>query len=204
MGLIFVAEIFVGEGLVDDGELALPFHLGFGERAAVDELNFEDGEITFAAKVEERRPFFCVSLAGNFDVGLDATVGRKRAGFCGFKDAGYGFETIEERTEETGELVGGFVTVLGKRKARDENVIGLQAEVDVAKGDEAAHQEAGGDEERERDSDFEDDDGVAQAAMSGASAGAFATVAERVVEITTGDLERGDQAEHEGGEDGDG
>src|SRR5258708_3458708 len=89
---IFVAEIFVGEGLVDDGELALPFHLGFGERAAVDELNFEDGEITFTAKLEERGPFFCVSLAGNFDVGVDATVGRKRAGFCGFKDAGYGFE----------------------------------------------------------------------------------------------------------------
>ncbi len=77
---IFVAEIFVGEGLVNDGELALPFHLGFSERASVDELDFQDREIAFTAKLEERGPFFGVSLAGNLDVGVDAAVGRKCTG----------------------------------------------------------------------------------------------------------------------------
>src|SRR6202035_6025511 len=99
---IFVEEIFVGEGLVDDGEFALPFDFGLGERTTVNELNFEDGEIALAAQLEEGVPFFGVSFAGNFNVGRNSTVGREGAGFGGFKETGQGFDAVEQRTEKAG------------------------------------------------------------------------------------------------------
>jgi hypothetical protein len=73
----------------------------------------------------------------------------------------------------------------------------------IAEGYKAAHKEAGTDEQGERDGNFEDDDGVAETAMSCAAAGAFAAVAERIIEVASDDLERGREAEDDGGEYGD-
>ncbi len=74
--------------------------------------------------------------------------------------------------------------------------------MDFTEGDEAAHEEAGTDEQGERDGYFENDDGIAQATMSCAAAGAFAAVAERIVEIAANDLEGGGETKDDGGEHG--
>jgi hypothetical protein len=75
--------------------------------------------------------------------------------------------------------------------------------VNVAQGDEAAHEETGSDEEGERDGNFEDNYGVAEATVGGAAAGAFAAVAEGIIEIAAHHLEGRCEAEDDGGEHGD-
>jgi hypothetical protein len=75
--------------------------------------------------------------------------------------------------------------------------------VDFAKGDEAAHEKTGGDEERERESYFEDDYGAAKFGVTETAAETFADIAEGVVEISAGGFHGGEQAEDERGEGGD-
>ncbi len=144
---IVVPQIFVDEGLVDDRELSGGIDFGFGEGAAVNELDTEHREISFAAQLESCVPFLGMGLAGDFDVAGEATVGRKSAGFRDFEDPGQSFETGQKRAIETGDLFCGLV-VLGKRDASDKDVIGLKTEMHFAESDKAAHEQAGGDEER--------------------------------------------------------
>src|SRR6267154_1400785 len=74
----------------------------------------------------------------------------------------------------------------------------------IAKRYEAAHQQAGGDEQSERDGDFEHDNRIAQPAMGCATAGAFAAVAQRIVQVAANHLKRGREPKNNGGEDGTG
>src|SRR5712671_1034264 len=71
----------------------------------------------------------------------------------------------------------------------------------IAKRYEAAHQQAGGDEQSERDGDFENDNCIAQTAVSCATAGAFAAVAQRIVQVSANHLKRGRESENDSGED---
>src|SRR6267154_3670 len=74
----------------------------------------------------------------------------------------------------------------------------------IAKRYEAAHQQAGGNEQSERDGDFEHDNRIAQPAMRCASAGALAAVAQGIVKIAADHLERWCESENDGGENGTG
>src|SRR5712675_3746612 len=74
----------------------------------------------------------------------------------------------------------------------------------IAKRYEAAHQQAGGDEQSERDGDCENDNCIAQTAVSCATAGAFAAVAQRIVQVSANHLKRGRESENDSGEDGTG
>src|SRR6267154_5899149 len=71
----------------------------------------------------------------------------------------------------------------------------------IAERDEAAHQQAGGDEQSERDGDFEHDNCIAQPAVSCATAGAFAAITQRIVQVAAHNLKRGREPKNNGGED---
>src|SRR5712671_4343262 len=71
----------------------------------------------------------------------------------------------------------------------------------IAKSDEAAHQQAGGDEQSERDGDLEHDNRIAQPAMRAATAGAFAAVTYRIVQVAANHLKRRRESKNNGGED---
>lgn len=103
---IFSLQIFFDESLVDYGEFARAIDFGFGEGAAVEELDTEYVEIAFAAELKDGLPFIRVRfVAGNFNFAADAAVWRKRAGFGGVDNAGKSFEALEERTVEAGDCV---------------------------------------------------------------------------------------------------
>src|SRR5712672_1667952 len=74
----------------------------------------------------------------------------------------------------------------------------------ITKSDEAAHQKAGGDEQSERDGDFEHDNRIAQPAMRCATAGAFAAITQRIVQVAAHNLKRGREPENDGGKNGTG
>src|SRR6267154_2467224 len=74
----------------------------------------------------------------------------------------------------------------------------------IAKRYEAAHQQAGGNEQSERDGDFEHDNRIAQPAMRCATAGAFAAVAQRIVQVSANHLKRRRESENDSGENGTG
>src|SRR6267154_4056389 len=80
-------------------------------------------------------------------------------------------------------------------------MVGLQAEMHIAKRDETTHEEPGGDEQRERYSDFEHDNCIAQPAMSCATTGAFAAIAQGIVQVAAHNLKRGREPKNNGGED---
>src|SRR6267154_4976317 len=71
----------------------------------------------------------------------------------------------------------------------------------IAKRYEAAHQQAGGDEQSERHGDFQNHHGVAQTAVRAATAGAFAAVTQRIVQVAAHNLKRGREPKNNGGED---
>src|SRR6267378_8454643 len=70
----------------------------------------------------------------------------------------------------------------------------------IAKRYEAAHQQAGGNEQSERDGDFEHNNRIAQPAVSCATTGAFAAVTQRIVQVSANHLKRRRESENDGGE----
>ncbi len=188
------AEIFLRESLVDDGEFFRPVHFRFREWPPSQELNLQHGEIAFAAKLIKRVPFFRVRLAGDLDIGTDPTVRRQSTRLRGLDYSGHGFQPQQKGTKKASDLIGGLVPVFGKGKPGYKNVIRLQTEMNFAESYKAAHHKACADQERKRESNFEDNDGVAQAAVAKTSAYSFAAVAQRIVEITASGLQRRDEA----------
>ena len=84
-------------------------------------------------------------------------------------------------------------------------VCGLEAEVDVEDAQEAAHEQAGADEQHAGERDFRDDQHGAEALMTPAVAGAVTSgVLERFLQVGTGHAQAGREAEKNGRTDGDG
>ncbi len=91
-----------------------------------------------------------------------------------------------------------FVT-LGKGDPGGEDVVRLEAEMDLAKGDETAHQKSGGYEKRERKRDFCDDEGVAEFSVTETARKTFARIAQRLIQIFASGFHCGNQSEKERG-----
>ena len=87
-------------------------------------------------------------FAWDIDVAGNSTIRRQGARFCGIQHAGQDCKPPQQRSIEAGNLIGGFVAVLGKGEPRHEHVVRLQAEMHLAKRDEAAHQQTGPNEKR--------------------------------------------------------
>jgi len=82
-------------------------------------------------------------------------------------------------------------------------VVWLQAKMDIAESDKAAHEKTGSDKQSERHRNFQDNDSVAQAAMSSTATRTFAAVTERIIEVAANHLYRRRQSENDGSENGD-
>ena len=81
---------------------------------------------------------------------------------------------------------------------------GLEAEVDVEDAQEAAQEQAGADEQDAGECDFGDDERGAEAVVPPAVAGAVTSaVLERFLQVAAGHAQAGNEAEEDGGTDGD-
>src|ERR1700728_1633410 len=77
-------------------------------------------------------------------------------------------------------------------------MIGLKYETHFAQGNKTPHQKPGCDHQRERKRNLQDDDCVAEFSVTETAAEALAGVAQGLVQIFSGGLERGDEAESQG------
>ena len=90
----------------------------------------------------------------------------------------------------------GLPVLRGKEEHSErEHVLGAEAGIDALKLDEAAHHEPGAGDEEERNRDLGDDQGAAQAPVSGARG--TASDVERLGQFPPADLQAGNQAEAE-------
>ena len=89
-------------------------------------------------------------------------------------DAGQRLNAVEHGPEEALLLRRGRVLAARQRHAGDENVLGIEAQIDVLQRDEAAHQQPGAGEQQQRQRDFDDDQGAPQPAATEAAADALA------------------------------
>ena len=127
-------------------------------------------------------------FAGDLDIAAIPPPGGTLLDGADVHHAGKRFQARLEGAEESSDLWGGFVALLRQGREHDENVVGAEAEMFFAEGDEAAHEEAGADEQSQRKRDFEDDHGVAETAMAETAAHALAGIAQWIVEIAARDL----------------
>ena len=77
-------------------------------------------------------------------------------------------------------------------------MIGLKSETHFAQGNKTPHQKPGRDHQRERKRNLQDDDCVAEFSVTETAAEALAGVAQGLVQIFSGGLERGDEAKSQG------
>ena len=112
---------------------------------------------------------------------------------------GMAFQPQQKRTEKTGDLVGGLIAVFWKRKPSYQNVIGLQSEMNLVQGNEAAHQQARANQQRERQGDLEDNHSITKPAVPEAAADSLAAIAQRIVQIPPRRLQCGYEAKDKRG-----
>ena len=136
-------------------------------------------------------------LSGNFDFTFDSAVRRKSAGLSGGHDTGERFQALQQGPVKTRDLIGSFVAFHWERQSYDENMIRLQSQMHFAKSHETAHQEPRSYQKRERKSDLCDHQRIAEFSMTEAAAEPFAGVAQRLIQVFSGGLQRGGQAKEE-------
>ena len=141
---ICIVKIATLEGLVDDGQLAGVVDFRFGEGAAIEKREAKNGEIVFAAKLNEAVPLLEIRFSGDFDDAAKSPVRRPRAGFGRVGDSGDGLQSREQGAEEGSELGGVLVSLRRERNAPGENMVYLEAQMDFLEGEETANEQAGG------------------------------------------------------------
>ncbi len=136
---IRVGEILLHECLVHHRDFAEVVHFRFREAAATLQVDAEGGEVTIAAKLKQSGPVLGGGLSGNQQLAANAAIRRESAGFSDVHYAGHRFQALQQRTEETSNLRGGFVSILRQRETGHQNVRGVEAEVHLLEREEAAH-----------------------------------------------------------------
>ena len=92
---------------------------------------------------------------------------------------------------------GRVVLAARQRQPGDEDVVGVEAQIDALHHDEAAHQQPRAGEQRERQRDLGDHQSVSQPAAPEASADAFARILQGIHDIAPRRLDRRRQSEDE-------
>ncbi len=173
---IFRAEILVHEGLIDDRDAACGIHLDVGQESSANEAEAERRHVALAAQLVDRVPALGRRLAGNLDLRSNSPIRRQRRGRCRSDDAGQRLQPRQQRLEES-LLVGRRVVLAAReRQPGDENVVGVQPEIHALHDDEAAHQQPGRGEQRQRQRDLGDDQAVAKPVAAESSAHALARI----------------------------
>ena len=203
---VLILEEFVDEALIDDGH----FHAGgivlIGEGASADETDAEGLEIVRSDHSEARQGALRgVSVGGSAGDGewhAEARAFERQSGFGrGMRDSGNGGDAVEDLAVVGGDERGVFGTRVGHVEEEGEDVVGLDAEVDAHEVPEAVDGEAGSGEQRQREGEFADYEGPAQAVAARAHARAAAFL-EGLGGIDARGVPGGCAAEEESGERG--
>ena len=131
-----------------------------------------------------------MALAGNFDIGIDASVGRQSARFRGLDDSGHSLQALQQRPIKTRDLLRRLISIPRKRQTRHKNVVRLQTKVHFTKRHKATHQQARADQQRQRQSHFQHNHGIAQPSVTETAANSFPAIAQRIVQIAPRRLKR--------------
>ena len=138
--------------------------IAFGKIASCDESNSHGGEITGRNDTE-----VCGGLlAGGHDrlsLGLEEDAGTGLFESCG-GHSGESLHALNKLTEELGLIGWGGVLVVGQIDSHRHNVGWIDAQVHLQQAEKCANQKAGASEKNEGESDFRDDQAIAQAAAS--------------------------------------
>ena len=197
---VFVPQVFLYEHLVHNGQLARSVHFRFREPPSVHEPNLQNGKISFADQLKHGVPFFCVRFTRNFDVAGNPAIRGQRAGFGGFDHTRQSFQPLQQRAVKSHHLVRGLVALHGQRKPCHQNMIRLQAELHVAKGDKTSRQKSRGNQQRQGKPHFQHNHGVAQPAVTESPADALSAIPQRLIQILASCFESGNEAKHQGGQ----
>ena len=103
----------------------------------------------------------------------------------------------DQRVEERGLLRRREIARLGKRDPRGQHLLGVEAQLDLLQAGEALEQQAGADQEHERQRHLRRDQHPAGPVAAGRSAPA--AILERGLQVGPAGMDRGDQAETDPG-----
>jgi hypothetical protein len=165
-----VAEDLAGDAVIEDTDLCVVGRVVLTEVAAGDDGDAEGAEVVGAggAGID----IHCPIVAFELDLErLHLAAEREAVDDGGGLHAGRGLHAIHEARKVAPDIrVRGAVrrTIHGEVKAED--AIGLEAGVGAAHVDEAAHQQACGDQEHDSAGDFSADEEVAHAGVGGGAA----------------------------------
>ena len=201
---VFVGPEVAGDGLVDDDDGLFGVVVFPGHVAALNQPHADGVEIAGSDDVDEGSGEFAglvVLALGGDAPGAVAGHGEGVGDGSGL-DAGDLLDAVEDLAVE-GSDFGCGVDAAGVVEEDGGGAGGLEAEVDVEHAEEAAQEQAGGDEENAGESDLRDDEGGAEAGCSLAAGGAGRRILERVLQVAAGDAQAGNDAEEQSGADGD-
>ena len=201
-GILF-GPVLLGHGLIDDDDAGAAPVILIGEVAAAENGNFEDGEIAGRSAHPAGAAgvgIFAGRAADDVEGQAEAAFERQAAGGGGDFDAGNGVEALAAIADELGDAGGLLKALAGERHFQGEDVVRIEAGIDVAQGDEGADEQRGADEENEGEGDFADDQKRAGLALAESCAGAVAAFLERGVEVGARGADGGEEPEENAGE----
>jgi hypothetical protein len=147
---IVVFEKCLREQLVDKRHAPPAVDLGPGEHAATGQAKSQCRKVTLAGKLRERDRSLGVRFSGNGHVAADASVRRQRARRRRGQDAGQRTDPIEQLREEDALLYRGLETTFGERQPCDQDVLGIETQVDVFQREQRSHHQTGADQQQNR------------------------------------------------------
>ena len=199
---ILAAEVLRDERLVDDGDAAGARDVDRGQHAPAYHSQTERVGPALADQLVQARPLLGVCLARDVEIRADAAVGRQRDRLRRRDDAGQRVQARQQRLEEPLLFGGSLVGAARKRQPGDQNVVGVEPEVDALKSIEASHQQSRADQQHQRQRDLDHDERVPQPAAAEARPYTFAGALQRLDDVAPGGLRGGGQAEEQHGDDG--
>ncbi len=145
---------------------------------AAKQVRFHGAQVILADKLEDGRPPFGVGFAGNGDFASDAAIRGQSGGGSRGDDAGLCGQALQHLLEEDALLLGRVVAAGSERNTREEDFIGIEAEINVLQSKETANRQAGAGEHQDGERHFGDDQSRAEFAVAETSANALAGVGE--------------------------
>ena len=169
--------------------------------------NFESSQSSRArcsSSLRRRYGDLAAGAADDVEVQAEAAFEREAAGGGGGFDTGNGVEALSAFEGELGDGGSFLKAIAGEGHLHGEDVVGIEAGIDVAERDEGADEQRGADEEDEGEGDFADDQQGAHLALAESGAGAVAAFLQGGVEVGARGTDGGEEAEEDAGEERDG
>ena len=186
----FAGQIFARERLVHHRDVPCVLDLRLAEGPPFLERDSQHAKIFLADELKQGLRLLRVRFSGDFHPAFAATIRRKVARRRRTHHSRQGLHPREQRPEESGRLVRVLVAVPGQGQHRPKHLIRAHAEIDVPLGDKTPHQQSRTDQQRQRQRDFHHHQRVTERPAAEPAADALAAVAQRIVDVTAGRLQR--------------